>query len=1057
MDYQIMRPVVAWFVKNGVAANLLMILIISAGLTSYFLVPQEVFPKFDLGLLQVQVAYPGATPEEIEESILMKIEEQLEGLEGFSQISAVANDSAGIVLIELKRGEDATKRLDEVKAAIDRIDSFPDEARKPDVREVESTQKAIEIVVYGKAGERDIKELANSIKEDLTALSSVSLVNVSNVRNYEISIEVSQATLRALKLTLDDIADAVSRASLDLPGGNIETFSDDILVRTKGRRYSKKDFEEIVVLEGRAGAQVLLRDVAVVYDGFEDTELKSTYNGSASASVDVFRTGNEKLLTISKDVIKYVEEELKPSLPEGLEANIWRNDAVNLNDRLGLLLKNGGIGLLLVLITLTLFLDIRLAFWTAVGIFVAFVGTFAMMTPFGLTINLMTLFGFILSIGIVVDDAIVVGENIFAANEQGLDPQQAAIDGTSRVARPVIFAIITTIAVFVPLLYIPSTVGGFLASIPAIVISVLILSLIECLFILPRHLSHLKPLKMTWTNPLLSLFLGLQKTVAWMVEKFSQGPLRRSLQFSTERYGLVIASAVALLFFAFSFVSQGYIRFNFFPEVEDRFIVVTLELGEGAPIRQTELMTDRLVAAADKIAAEYSTEYDVGSVGVIQSTYVILGVAASGGGPGGATVSPSKSNAATVIVELSRPEVRDYSTSSFEKRWRKEFGSPANVQKVIYSSSVVGVGDAISVEVSAASREDLLEAVRQVEDGLKRIAGVFDVRNDQIGGRTQIDLTLKPEARTFGVTGQALARQIRSAFYGAEAGRVQKGREEVRIYVRLPENERDSYSDLLDYRVRTPRGDFIPLKTVADIVEGSGPSSIQRRDGRRIGTVTANVDYTSITETQAVALLRSDILPMVVENIPSAVFTFGGMQRQQGDALPGLLRNFVLALFAIYALLAVVFQSYVQPFVVMSAIPFAMIGAILGHVGMGMNLTMLSIFGIVGLSGVIINDSLVMIDFINEKKEGGLFMRDAIIEGAIGRFRPIFLTSITTFFGVFPLILERSLQAQFLVPVAISLGFGIIAGTFVLMFLVPALAMAQHDFGQIFARRSAEG
>lgn len=1046
-----MRPLIAWFVKNGVAANLLMVLILFSGLTSYFLVPQEVFPKFDLGLIQVSVSYPGATPEEIEESILMKIEEQIEGLEGFSQVTATASDAGGVVILELNRGEDADKRLDEVKAAVDRIDNFPDEARKPVVREIESSSKAIEIVIYGDASERDIKEVARKVKDDIVALPSVSLVQVSNVRDYEISVDVSQADLRAMGLTLNDIAQAISRASLDLPGGNIETGSDDILIRTKGRRYNKRDFEDIVIIEGRAGAQVRLRDVAEVRDGFEDTGLKSTYNGHPSASVDVFRTGNEKLLDIAEEVHAYVAQDLIPSLPEGIEANIWRDDSINLNDRLGLLLKNGGIGLLLVLITLTLFLDIRLAFWTAVGIFIAFAGTFALMTPLGLTINLMTLFGFILSIGIVVDDAIVVGENVFAANESGLTPFEAAVEGASRVARPVTFAIVTTVVVFIPLLNIPTSIGGFLASIPAIVICVLMLSLIEALLILPRHLSHLEPLKMSWKNPVVTFFVALQKTFGWFVERFSQGPLRRALEFSTNYSGVVIATGIALIIFAFSFVSNGYIRFNFFPEVEDRFIVATLELTEGTPIGQTEKMTERLAASAEEAAKIIEEGYDIGDHKVVQSSYVIVGAAIGGGGPGGPVVSPRKSNGATVIVELPRPELRDYSSPTFEKVWRKTFGTPANVQKIVFSSSVVSGGDPVAVELSAPSHEDLLKAIEVTEYELSRIKGVFDIRNDQTGGRTQIDLRLRPEARSFGVTAESLARQIRSAFFGVLAGRVQRQGEEVWVYVRLPENERDAYSDLLEYRIRTPRGDFIPLKAVAEVIEGTGPTSIQRREGRRIGVVTANVDYSLLTETDVASVLLGRILPQIETDFPGVSSALGGMQRDQGQALPGLARNFLLALFVIYALLAVAFGSYVQPLVVMSAIPFAMIGAILGHVGMGMNLTMLSIFGIVGLSGVIINDSLVMIDFINEKVEDGLHMRDAIIEGAIGRFRPILLTTMTTFLGVFPLMLERSLQAQFLVPVAISLGFGIVAGTFVLMLLVPALAMAQYDVMQRFS------
>jgi len=1053
-----MKAIIEWFVRNGVAANLLMIFILFAGFTSAFTLSQKVFPDFSLDSIQVRVEYPGATPKEIEESIVQRLEEQLEGIEGVQDITGTASENIGFVILELARGENIQQRLDEVKSEVDRITSFPDEAEEPEVVELTNRARVVQFVVYGDASEKSLKELANEIKDGLTALPPISLVEVSGVRDYEVSVEVSNDTLRARGLTLDEVAQAVSGGSVDLPGGDIQTRSEEVLLRTKGRNYTGRDFEEIIIQSNADGGQIRLGDIAHVEDGFSDTDLATYFNDKRAALVDVYRIGEEKTLDISGAAIDYIDNEVTPNLPPGISVAVWDNDAVALEGRVNLLIKNGAIGLALVIIALALFLDIRLAFWVSVGIFVAFVGTFAIMSGVGLSINVMSLFGFILSIGIVVDDAIVTGENIFAENERGSPPMEAAIQGAQRVSTPVFFAVFTTMATFMPLLFIPGTIGKFLLSVPAIVICVLALSLVESLFVLPRHLSHLGPQRISWRNPLIAPIYGAQRVVNWSLRKFTEGPLRRSLEFATHHYGIIISSGISAILITYGFLAGGYIHFNFFPEVEASIVTSSIELRQGAPVSETHRIANLVRDKGLEVAKQLEEEFPDEPAPIVTGVYMVVGGAPSSATPFGGSGGGRESNRATVFLELTDPEIRDFSALLFEQRWRQAVGAIQGARKLTFSSELVGVGDPVQVEITAPDEASLARATAMVEDDLNRLSGVFDIFNDFEGSKREINLSLKPEARTYGVTVEQLGRQVRAAFFGSEALRVQRGREEIRVYVRLPVDERDALTDLEDYRIRTPDGSFIPLSAVANIEFGYGPSTINRRNGRRVVSVTGAIDNTQITETGVANVITQQTVPKLEAEIPGVSVDFGGSQREQARALPGLLRNFLLALFAIYALLAMAFRSYTQPLIIMSAIPFGWIGAVLGHALLGVNLTMVSIFGIVGLSGVIVNDALVMIDFINERLRRGAEMRDAIIEGALERFRPILLTSITTFLGVFPLILERSVTAQFLVPTAISIAFGILFGTFVLMLLVPAIAMAQHDIGSrlFFWRRTAD-
>ncbi|MFO8099342.1 MAG: efflux RND transporter permease subunit [Salinibacter sp.] len=1037
-----MNRAIDWFARNGVAANLLMLLLLLGGGAAAYTTVQEVFPEFSLDSVQVQVTYPGGSPEEVEQSIVRRIEDRIEGVEGIDRILGTATENNGVVTAELKRGTDLSRARTDIKSEVDRITAFPEEAEQPIVTEVTNRQQALQIALYGDGSERTLKELAQRVKDDLTRDPQISFVRIGGVRDYEISVEPSREALRQHGISLAEVSQIVRDGSLDLPGGSIETDEEEIVIRTEGQNYTKKDFEDIVALTRDDGTKVRLGDIVEIQDGFaEDSDLITRFNGKPAAILNVFRTGDEQVLNIEERIKTYLDEDLRPALPAGLQASIWQNQAESLRSRLNLLIENGILGLFLVVLTLTLFLAPRLAFWTSVGIFLSFSGTFIVMQYLDVSINLLSLFGFILSIGIVVDDAIVVGENVYAEQETKGDPLEASIRGTQRVGIPVIFAVLTTVAAFAPLLFIGGTIGKFLGDIPTIVIIVLLLSLVEVLLILPYHLSERPDQEEGTPNLAVRTLNRVRRWVAAQLWTFVRGPLTTALRFATRRYGVTLVAGVSLLLISFTFVGNGYIGFSFFPSVQGKLVTAQLEMPVGTTPEATERVTARLQETGYEAVEELEEE---AGQPLVENVYVTVGQQPqANSSPNEAGFTATQANVAEVSFEMIDPEERDITSAQFEEQWRAKTGQVSNVRSLAFTADVVSVGEPVSVEVSAPTEENLDRTVAAVQDSLNRFGGVFDIQSDQDQGKQELELTLKPGARTLGLSLNDLAGQVRAAFFGLESYRLQRGQNEVRVYTRLPDDQRNAVDDLDDYRIRTAAGAQVPLEEVADVSFGYSPSQIDRQDGRRVVTVTADVDPSVTTGNAVKASLEDGVLSNIQRAIPGATFTFGGQQRQQRKAQSSLIIGFLLALFAIYALLAIPFRSYLQPFVIMSTIPFGWIGALLGHLVLDIQLGLLSIFGIVGLSGVIVNDALVMLDFANEERAKGRDWPDALVRAGQMRFRPIFLTSLTTFLGLFPIIIEQSVQAQFLIPMAVSLGVGIVFGTAVLMMIVPSIAMLQ--------------
>ena len=1039
-----MNSIIKWMTEHPVASNLITIFVVVLGVISAIQMPQKTFPDFTLDSVSVSVGYPGASPVEIQDSIVRPIEDQLSSIDGIDSITATISEGRGSVNVSFLRGEDIKAKLDEIKTEVDRINVFPVDADEPSVLQANNNSRVLEIALHGDATEAVLKEEAERLKDELVALDSISYVEIGSTRDYEISIEVSRDTLRAYGITMAEVARVIEQSSLELPGGSIKTNTVAIPIRTTGRNYTQSDFENIIIRTNPDGGRVYLRDIARVIDGFEDTDLSANFNGENAVSINVFRVGDEQVLTIVDDAITYLDTKFRPSLEDGIDTTIWQNEATNLQDRIDLLINNAAIGLVLVILCLALFLDIRLAFWSAVGIGVSFTATFAIMGALGMSINMISLFGFILAIGIVVDNAIVVSENIYTNSEKGMTALQAAVKGTQRIAVPVIFSALTTIVAFWPLTQLPGVLGKFLTDIPIVVMVVLSLSLVQALLILPRNLSNLDVSPNFRPNLVLRALNVVRAVVDGVLQWFIRVPLDAVLRFTTNGFAILIpmAASVALMIMTVGLLSFGYVKFNFFPSIDGDFVTASIEMNDGTTFEMTQQVAEDVRDAAQRAGALLQAKLPQSAPKVVVGVNMVVGQGVAAGGPSGGDAAGG-ATIANVVVQITDPTSRDWETTEFETAWRTEIGLVASVKSLTVSAELIGAGDAVAIEMSLPDGQNITPVVTELREGLRRIPGLFSIKDDNSAGRLEYRLALREEARLYGVNLSELANQTRAGFFGLEATSVQRGADNVAVVVRYPKDERNSLSDLLSTWITTPSGDQIPLGTVAKIEEGQAPAQILRRNGRQVTTLTADLDLAVATSSEVNALIEVDILPALTAKYSNLIITSGGEQRQQSDAQAALGQALGIALFIIFALLALVFRSYVQPIVVMSAIPLGLIGAVTGHYIMGIPLTILSVFGIIGLAGVVINNSLVMVDVFNEHIKNGIAVREAVILGTKQRFRPILLTSLTTFLGVYPLIMETSLQAQFLIPLAVSIGYGVLFGTVIIVLTVPAIFMAQ--------------
>jgi len=1055
---------ISWFAEHGVASNMLMAVILIGGLLVLPSVEQSIFPEVDSGKITVSVEHRGASPEEVEEGVCIKVEEAVAGIEGVERVRSRAVSGLGTVTLELESGADASEVLDDVKAAVDAIDTFPLEAESPLVSEFEVSKQVLNVALSGDLDEHSLRRLAERVRDEILGLPGISVVRLGNARPFEISIEVSESALRRWSLSFDDVVAAVRRSSFDLSGGSVKTAGGEILLRTKAQAYDRREFEELPLITNADGSRILLSDVATVVDGFEDTGQAARFNSEPAVLVRVYRIGDQRALDIADTVNEYIEEN-RASLPEGVHMTVWQDDARMLRSRLDLLLDNGRTGLLLVFLTLALFLRLGLAFWVTLGIPISFLGAVWLMPWVDVSINMISLFGFIVALGIVVDDAIVVGENVYAQAEEGLTGLAAVRAGVHQVSTPVVFAILTTIAAFAPLLAVPGIMGEFVGQLPLIVVPTLIFSLIESLYILPAHLSHLRA-KARRRSGLLRLWERIQDGITALLNAFIRRIYEPSLEVCLQWRYSVLAVGLSLVLLTFAAFGAGRVAFHFLPAVEADNVVAILTMPVGTPQEVTADAVRKIEAAAVEMRAR--VEERAGGP-VYQHVLASMGDQPFRNDQSRGFGNDAVFNGAhlgEVNIELVPGEEREIGSTELANLWREMTGEIPDTVELLFTSNLFSTGSPIDIQLNGRDVSELRAVAAELKLRLAEYPGVVDISDSFRSGQRELRLELTPEAETLGLSRADLARQVRQGFFGEEAQRIQRGRDEVRVMVRYPEGERRSLADVEGMRVRVPaqgqaRGEGVgrgapmaevPFGVVADVVPARADAVIERAERRRSMNVTADVDLATNDPNVILADLQARVLPGLLDDHPGVGYTLEGEQREQSDTVGGMLRGFLLALVLIYALLAIPFRSYTQPLIVMLAIPFGIVGAIWGHLMMGMDLTIMSLFGVVALTGVLVNDSLIMVDFANARRRAGASVFEAVRRSGPARFRAILLTSLTTFAGLSPLLLERSLQARFLIPMAVSLGFGVLFATGITLIIVPVAYMALDDVQALWRR-----
>jgi multidrug efflux pump subunit AcrB len=1032
---------IGWFTKNPVAANLLMLFIIVAGAISASTISKDMFPRTDRNIVQVSAVYPGAAPVEVEKGVILPIESALQGLSGIKEMRSKASRDLANIELDIEPSQDINEIMARIEDRISSILNFPDDLEKPSVSKFEDISWVTGVAVSGPLDEFQRKELGQEIRDELLELSQVKKVILWGVDDYEISIEVKEQRLRELNMTLAEVAKAVRESSLDLPAGMIRSDSGNILVRTEGKAYSGEQFENLVLRSYADGSQLLISDVATVRDAFQESSTFVHFDKESAVTLGIFSLEDQNLLAIDEAVKSYIEKKSE-TLVDGLTIEQFEPLSFHLRGRLDMMLSNLAMGAILVAVVLTLFLNVQVGFWVLLGIPVSFLGAFWLMpiNPYPVTVNVLSLFAFIMVLGIVVDDAIVIGESIYTEAQQkaakvlGNDNNgvftariEDVIEGAKKVAIPSTIGVLTTMAAFAPMLFIGGVVAGFQEAIAVVVILCLIFSLIESKLILPAHLVGMKIGGVSQSR---FKFIGkMQAKVDRGLKQFIANKYQPALAYCLKRRYLTVSFFLGLLIIAGGAVNSGIAKFEFFPNVPSDTVRAEVIVYDGTSASSMADILTTIEDAAYRVDEGYRQQHPEGN-GLVKHLLFYAGSDTSG----------------TFIVSLVPSEDRLISSLTFEKLWREEVGQLPNVRKQRYFASTnAGGGAKINFQLGGSNPEQLLQASDRLQNKLAQYNGVFDIYNSQGTGGREIQISLKPYASQIGISLADVGRQVRQAFYGEEVQRIQRGVDRVKVMVRYPKDERDSVASLENLLIRTKSGQAIQIGQVADIKLGQGLSTISRTDRKRTVNVTADVDSSKVQTGTVVSDITDNFIPKLLEQYPEVEFDLGGSTKEENTLIMRTMIGFAAALFLIYGLLAIPLRSYVQPLVIMSVIPFGFIGAVIGHILFGISLNMLSILGLVALAGVVVNDSLILVEFINRRQGAGETMDDSIMSAGKQRFRAIVLTTLTTFVGLLPMLFETSMQAQFVIPMAISLSFGIVFATTMTLILVPCCYRIVYD------------
>ena len=1025
----------SWFIRNPIAANLLMVLLIIGGFMTVPSLDKQFFPTPEINQVSVTMPFPGAGPAEVEEQICIRVEEAIHDLTGIKEIRSIAQQGMGTILIEAAQDYPVQRLTADIKTRVDAIDTFPSDAERPVVTELTYRHLMAVVALAGDLDEYELKELGETLRDELARQPYVSVVDLQTTKPYEVSVDISESALRRYGLSFENVVSAIQGASLNLPAGAIKSREGDVQVQTRGQAYNRADFERIVLFTKRDGTELLLGDVADIHDGFADWDLNVSFDGRPSLEMYVYVTSNPDVLRTSDTIRQWVAKR-QLSLPPGVELSVWRDSAKDFSGRVDTLLKNGIGGLLLVGIVLVLFLRPKLAFWVGTGIAVAFLGTLFMVKYTGVSLNMVSLFAFLLVLGIVVDDAIIVGEAIHTHQTRGEFGERGALLGVHSVVKPVMFAVISTMVFFFPMMMMPGEWAVAARAIPVVVILALAFSLVECLLILPAHLAHLGPEKPA-TNPLMRRLEQWRRVCAEGMLNFARFRYRPFLARSLSQHYLVAAVFFVAFVFSIALYGGGWLKTAFFPRVNSDYVYANVEMPEGGPYAVTELLRDRMLAAAEDLKLEWNQRDEFREIPAVSHVSAV-----------------SEANRIQMVIGTVSEDV---DTEELARDFRERVGPVPEAKSIRMDFTIRDPGKPIKLVLASRSTEELIGVVPEVRRALASYPGVFDISDSFDSARDEVVLELKPAAEALGITLAQVARQVRQAFYGAEAQRIPRGREDVKVMVRYPESERRSIGNLDNMYIRTAAGAEVPFQTVASYRIEPGYQKLERLDRMRTLEVEADVSWDGATPLEVVTAVIEDWLPQWQQRYPGLQLKLDGELQEEAEFQRAMLKYMVLAMLVIFGLMAVAFRSYWQPFLVLTAIPFGIMGAIFGHALLNWQISIFSMMGVIACAGVVVNDNLVLIDRVNTLRGEGLTLREAVLQAGEDRFRPIILTSLTTFVGLLPIMSETSVQAQFLIPMVTSLAFGVLFATGVTLVLVPSLYLIGEDVAELFDRLKASG
>ncbi|MBI4556992.1 MAG: efflux RND transporter permease subunit [Candidatus Hydrogenedentes bacterium] len=1034
-----MKKLIAAFAKNTVFANIFLLALLLLGILAAVTMNREFFPEFSTDVIMISVLYPGADPEEVEEGISRKIEDAIDGLQGIKQYNTISNENLSLTYVEVAKGNDTEEVKDRVRNQVDAISTFPPEAEQPIISEILIEDEVVFLALWGDLPEKQLKEWAEDIKDELQNDPEISQVKISGTRDYEIAIEVSEERLREYGITFAQVSRAVRRGSMNLSGGTIRTKGEEIRIRTVGRKYTGQDFASIIVMARPNGEIIRLDRLATIRDDFTEDPLFSTFNGERCANIEIYKTSDEDAIAIAERVRRFAEDKQK-TLPANLHVTMWGNRSELIEGRIRVLTTNGIQGLVLVFLLLWLFLDFKLSFWVAMGLPISFCGALGVVWMLGGTINMISLFGLIMVLGILVDDSIVVGEAIYVHRRAGKPALQAAVDGAGEVAIPVIAAVTTNIVAFIPLWFVAGIMGKFIAILPTVVIACMVFSLFECLLMLPAHLSMLAEMKREVGpgHPWKQRAQAIRHALAHRLERFASHGYGSFVALALRWRYVTLATALAVVLVTVGLVTGGLIKFVLFPPVDGNDLNASIEFPDGTPLEVTKAALHQTQQALERVAAGMKT---ASGQPLIKHVYAVAGE-----GTVGRFGRQVGSQFGRIRVELLRTEDRGIHYQDIIVPWEKEIGRLPGAISQRFGGVQTGPGGApIEVWLQGNDLDTILAAANELKEKLQTYDGVYQIEDDFRPGKNELRVDVKPDAHVLGLTLDDLARQLYAGYYGEEADRLQRGRDDVRVKVRYPESERKTLGELENVRIRTPQGFEVPFLSVAQVDFEPGYANIKRTDGQRRVSVTAEVNYNIANAAEVLGDLREKFLSDLTANYPGVAWSIQGEQENTRESVASLRQGFVVALLGVFVIICTIFRSYVQTLVIMVTIPFGIIGAVYGHLLFGLPLTMLSLFGIVTLAGVVVNDAIVLIECFNNLLADNVPFYEALKRAGIRRFRAIVLTSVTTMGGLAPLIMNKDMQAQFLIPMALSIAAGVAFSTLLTLVFIPCLLAIVND------------